>query len=245
MPDRPLNPHEGAASAHELQQLNSLGEPFAGHLRRMYRSEPQLGADGVLVPIDETTRISVAEGLALVDLVRSTATDRTMEVGLAYGFSTVYLLAALAGRGGGRHVAIDPYQLTDWYGIGVTAARTLLSQSPTMTQDSLQLVQQPSQDALPGLRREGRSFGLIFIDGYHRFDDVLVDVTLAAPLCPMGGVIVLHDMWLGSIAAVASFLRTNRMDFAEVETGCDNLFAIRRVGWDERNWDHFTPFPTR
>ena len=99
--------------------------------------------------------------------------------------------------------------------------------------------------ALTDLARQGRTFGLTFIDGYHRFDDVLVDFTLAARMCPEGGVIVLHDMWLPSIAAVASFLRTNRVDFAEVQTGCPNLFAMRRIADDERDWTHFVAFPLR
>ena len=107
------------------------------------------------------------------------------------------------------------------------------------------LLPERSEMALTDLARQGRTFGLTFIDGYHRFDDVLVDFTLAARMCPEGGVIVLHDMWLPSIAAVASFLRTNRVDFAEVQTGCPNLFAMRRIADDERDWTHFVAFPLR
>ena len=56
---------------------------------------------------------------------------------------------------------------------------------------------------------------------------------------------MLHDMWLDSIASVAAFLNTNRTDFVEVATGCENLLAVRRVGDDQRNWDHFVPFVAR
>ena len=169
----------------------------------------------------------------------------TLEVGLAYGFSTVYLLAALEHNGGGTHVAIDPYQATDWNGIGITTARQLVAQSTTLADESMMLIEEMSHSALVDLERSRASFGLSFIDGYHRFDDVLVDFTLAARMCPIGGAIVLHDTWLDSIAAVASFLRTNRIDFVEVDTGCENLFAMRRVTDDERDWRHFVDFPLR
>jgi predicted O-methyltransferase YrrM len=169
----------------------------------------------------------------------------TLEVGLAYGFSTVYLLAALEANGGGTHVAIDPYQDTDWSGVGVTTAARLVRGSTVLTDDAFRHIPTRSERALVDLGRNYGEFGLTFIDGYHRFDDVLVDFTLAAPMCPVGSVIVLHDMWLDSIFSVASFLRTNRCDFQEIQTGCENLFAVKRVDEDTRNWDHFVPFAMR
>lgn len=240
-----LNAHEGPADHDELVRLARLGAPFASALASMYAGEPQVTAAGQLVAIDETTRISVDEGLALYNAVIDSGTTRTLEVGLAYGFSAAYLLAGLAANGGGVHTAIDPFQASDWQGIGVTAAQRLIAGTSALTPDSLVLLEERSEDALPSLRRQGATFGVIFIDGYHRFDDVLVDVTLAAPMCPLGGLIVLHDMWLDSIAAVASFLRRNRVDFAEIDLDCENLYAMRRIGADERNWDHFVAFPMR
>jgi predicted O-methyltransferase YrrM len=218
---------------------------FANVLQSMHAGEPQRGADGDRHAIDATTRISDDEGLALYSLAIAAGASNTLEVGLAYGFSTVYLLAALEHNGGGSHTAIDPYQATDWSGIGATTARTLVTRAQRLTIDSFTVIEERSDPALIDLERAGRMFELTFIDGYHRFDDVLVDFTLAARMCPEGGVIVLHDMWLDAIAAVASFLRRNRVDFTEVDTGCDNLFAARRIGTDQRNWDHFVDFPLR
>ena len=230
---------------HHLDRPATLGPPFAEVLQSMHAGQPQLGADGRQHAIDDTTRISEQEGMTLFRLGVETKVTATLEVGLAYGFSTVYLLAALDHNGGGSHTAIDPFQATDWSGIGLTTATTLVRAASDLTIDSFTHIEERSDAALIDLAREGRTFGLTFIDGYHRFDDVLVDFTLAARMCPVGGVIVLHDMWLDSIAAVASFLRWNRFDFAEITTGCDNLFAARRVGADLRNWDHFVEFPLR
>ena len=225
--------------------LAEVVEPFRRALLSMYAGEPQLGSTGLRHEIDDSTRISVEEGLALFSLGVAGAVTTTLEVGLAYGFSTVFLLAALERNGGGTHVAIDPFQATDWNGIGITTALNLASGGTALTAESIVLVEEPSHIALSDLERAGLTFGLTFIDGYHRFDDVLVDFTLAARMCPGGGAIVLHDMWLDSIAGVASFLRTNRTDFVEVDTGCENLFAVRRVDEDQRDWRHFVGFPLR
>jgi predicted O-methyltransferase YrrM len=225
--------------------LASLGAGFHATLRSMYAGEPQRGAPGTLHDIDDSTRISVSEGMTLYSLCVADNVTSTLEVGLAYGFSTVFLLAALARNGGGTHTAIDPLQDTDWSGIGHTTARRLAAAATDLGSDSFVLVPERSEPALIDLERAGRSFGLTFIDGYHRFDDVLVDFTLSARMCPVGGMIVLHDMWLESIQAVSSFLRHNRTDFAEIATGCDNLFAVRRIDEDQRDWRHFVAFPLK
>jgi hypothetical protein len=135
--------------------------------------------------------------------------------------------------------------MTDWHGIGMTHASELTAQSAPLTSRSFTWIEDRSDRALVDLERAGRTCGLVFIDGYHRFDDVLVDFTLSARMCRSGGLIVLHDMWLDSIKAVASFVRNDRPDFAEVTTPCDNLFVVRRVGEDERDWSHFVDFPLR
>jgi len=214
-------------------------------LLAMYLGEPQVGSSGSPIPIDDSTRISIDEGMALYSLCVADRATTTLEVGLGYGFSTVYLLAGLEHNGGGRHTVIDPYQERDWSGIGETTARRLIADSPSLSPDSFTLVAERSFPALGQLAREGRMFDLTFIDGYHRFDDVLVDFTIAARTCRMGGVIVLHDMWLDSVTAVAMFLRNNRLDFEEVDTGCGNLFAVRRIDADHREWSHFADFPLR
>ena len=228
-----------------IDEVSTLGAPYGRALSSLYAGEPQRGADGRPHEIDETTRISIAEGLTLFSLCVADRVASTLEVGLAYGFSTVFLLAALERMGGGTHTAIDPFQMTDWHGIGITRAAELTAGSAVLTPGSFIWVEARSDPALIDLERAGSTYGLVFIDGYHRFDDVLVDFTLSARLCQVGGLIVLHDMWLDSIRAVASFLRHDRPDFAEVPTACENLFVVRRVGEDERDWTHFVDFPLR
>jgi hypothetical protein len=83
---------------------------------------------------------------------------------------------------------------------------------------------------------------VIFIDGNHRFDDVLVDFTLSAELCPMGGCIVMDDMWMPSIRRAVAFIRSNRNDFEEIKTPVSNIAAFQRICADGRQWHHYVEF---
>ena len=85
-------------------------------------------------------------------------------------------------------------------------------------------------------------FDFIFIDGYHRFDDVLVDFYLYAQLCAMGGFIVLDDMWMRSIQTVAAFVRSNRLDFRELHSAEGNICVFQRTSQDVRKSSHFVVF---
>ncbi|MCF8140363.1 MAG: class I SAM-dependent methyltransferase [Cyanobium usitatum Tobar12.5m-G36] len=225
-----------------LAQLPSL---CSRTLQALYDRQAQTGEDGKLHSIDATTRISPDEGLELLRLAREVNACSLLEVGLAYGFSTQFLLSALVPQGG-RLLALDPFQSSDWHGIGRCLAEktvaALTSDPASCGPLQFHWIQEPSHRALPTLEAAGESFDLIFIDGYHRFDDVLIDVSLASRLCRQGGVIVLHDLWLPAVRSVVAFLETNRSDLARLETACPNLGVFQVQGRDQRNWDHFVPF---
>ena len=202
----------------------------------MYAGELQQGHEGP-VEIDKQTRISVEQGMWMHDTARRLKPARSLEVGLAYGFSTLYILAALHETGSGQHLALDPFQFAEKYrGVGSQHARHVGMET------SFQLLQEYSTVALARFAAQKETFEFIYIDGNHRFDDVLVDFTLAAEVCPMGGNIILDDLWMPSIQTVASFLRTNRTDFREIPTPVANIAQFERIAPDRRPWDHYEQF---
>ena len=64
-------------------------------LKTMYDGAPQVGADGAFHLMDSVTRISREQGMLLYHLCLDREPEVVLETGLAYGFSTVFLLAAL------------------------------------------------------------------------------------------------------------------------------------------------------
>ncbi|MCX5943966.1 MAG: class I SAM-dependent methyltransferase [Cyanobacteria bacterium] len=226
-------------------RLTDLPSLCISPLQALYAGQAQTGEDGQLHPIDATTRISVDEGLELLRLARELNAASLLEVGLAYGFSSQFLLAALVPRGG-LLTALDPFQSSDWHGIGRCLAEQTVAALTTNPASCgplrFQWIPEPAHRALPALEAAGERFDLIFIDGYHRFDDVLIDVTLAARLCRPGSVIVLHDLWLPAVRSAVAFLEANRSDLTRLETSCRNLGVFQVQSSDQRNWDHFVPF---
>ena len=80
--------------AHHGDDLNLIGDDYRGALLSMCAGEAQLGDAGRWHSIDDTTRISIEEGMVLFSLGVRGAVHASLEVGLAYGFSTEFMLAA-------------------------------------------------------------------------------------------------------------------------------------------------------
>jgi predicted O-methyltransferase YrrM len=219
---------------------SSLDPQIRSRLLSMYRGEPQFGADGNRHSIDQATKISPSQGMWLHDLCVSTQAKATLEIGMAFGYSTLYFLAAIARNGSGHHTSIDPFQNSSWRGIGLAHAQAVSAEKGWAS--AFRLIEDRSDRASADLARSHSTFDVIFIDGGHRFDDVLVDFYLYAPLCATGGHMIFDDIWMHSIQTVVAYIRANRPDFIEVPTGERNICVFRKVSEDERDWTYFRKF---
>ena len=163
----------------------------------IYRSRTVEDGAGRTLPLQ--SNVDAAEGQFLAQFIRERPNIiRTLEVGCAQGLSTLHIVEALKGRTGAYHIALDPFQDKEWVGVGVAN----LGRAGV---DFFELQKERSEIALPRLLAEGRSFDLIFIDGWHTFDHTLVDLFYANRLLPVGGYIVLDDCDLRSVAKAASY----------------------------------------
>src|SRR4029079_7126758 len=150
-------------------------------------SAPKLEGSNGPVEIDRITKVDEEAGAELNKLVRESRAKRSLEIGLAYGFSTIWIMDALAPDG--EHIALDPFQSSYWHGVGATQARRLSSKR-------FQLLEEYSIHALSDFIRAGKTFDFIFIDGNHRFDDVLVDFYLADQVLEVAGWMILDYRWM-------------------------------------------------
>ncbi len=180
---------------------------------------------------DRLTSIQEEEAEILARFIREHGFKRTLEIGFAYGCSTAYIMTA----SGSHHIAIDPYQAA-YRNLG------LKNDNALGLRERFELRSQLSRVALPALAAEGRTFDFIFVDGGHKYDEVFLDWALCDALLEQGGCIVFDDAWMESVKHVAAFVRRNRDDYQEVDLGFWNVFAFRKGGQDERNWDHFVEF---
>ncbi len=212
----------------------------------------KLVADGTVVTPDGRlldvfpVAIGPVEGAALRDRVIEEGATRTLEVGLAFAISTLFLCEGLLANGSdGRHLAIDPYQLepgpvggTNYAGVGL---RTL---EEAGVRGLVDFRDEGSQIALPRLLQEGRNFDLAFVDGSHRFEAVFLDLVYLGRLLPEGGVVFVDDTQLPAIARAVEFCVGNLA--WEVEgagrEGSSHEWLVLRTGPHDRYHRPFTEF---
>lgn len=181
--------------------------------------------------------IKEQEGMFLYNTVRRNGFKRCLEIGMAFGISSMFMAKALQMNGGKRLVSIDPYQKTQWH----NAAR--LSLKRLGLNKWSKVIEKKSDEALPYLRTKKKSFDLIFIDGWHTFDATLIDFYFSNLLLKKGGIIVIDDAKHRGVQKCIQYIETNYRDFYEtIETGVQTIFATRKKGDDNRSWDFHQNF---
>lgn len=163
--------------------------------------------------------VSPSEGQFLQKLVRELDPTVSLEVGLAYGTSALFICDALNIRSGTQHIVIDPKQQGDtWRGIGIANLRR------AGYGDIVRFIEAPSYRALAELERSAQRIDFAFIDGWHTFDFTLVDLFFIDRMLNVGGVVAFDDASWPAIRKVCRFVKTN---LAYSVLGADGSDAAR------------------
>lgn len=169
-------------------------------IQNIYKTRLVVGRSGEVHKLHSA--IDPEEGEFLFSIIRNDPTIRkTLEVGCAYGLSSLYICTALKDRAGVSHTIIDPSQNGIWDGVGIRHLETAQI-------NFFSLIETGSEFALPRLLEANESrFDFIFIDGWHTFDHTLVDCFYATRLLRVGGVLAIDDVYFPSVRSVVDFLK--------------------------------------
>ena len=229
---RPNNPSEHGVA---LGQVRQVIERLVDDGTVVARSD---GTVHDLFPV----AVGAAEGEALREWVVRERAARTIEIGLGYGISALFICEGLLSNGhaDARHLALDPYQAGRFGNCGLQ----VLEEAGVAS-----LVEhraEESQIALPRFLGEGRRFDLAFVDGNHRFDGIFLDLVYLGRLLRPGAVVVVDDYQLPAVARAASFCVTNLGWRSEAVSPPDDLhrWAVLRTSAapDTRPYDHYVAF---
>jgi predicted O-methyltransferase YrrM len=155
--------------------------------------------------VQATSYIDPYCGALLQAAIKAVRPKIGVEVGLAFGISTLYILEAFFENGGEKLIGMDPAQHDDtWRGGGLhninRAGYTGLYEFHEKT----------SQQFLPELVERGQRIDFAFIDGWHTFDHVLIDFFYIDQMLSVGGIVVFDDVGYPSIKRACDFVVTNR-----------------------------------
>jgi predicted O-methyltransferase YrrM len=198
--------------------------------------EQLLGTAGV-----RHVAIGPDEGSALRDWVRREAADQTIETGLGYAVSTLFICEGLLANGpGGRHVAIDPHLPDSHVDTGLRALEE------AGVRELVEFHAEGSEVVLPRLLAEGRQFDLAFIDGNHRFEGVFLDLVYSGRLVRPGAVVLADDMQLPAVRRATAFCVSN-LGWTVEDEGLENdhEWVVLRTGSPDafrRPFDSFVEF---
>jgi predicted O-methyltransferase YrrM len=187
-------------------------------------------------------------GMIIYDVIRRHNIEKTLEVGLAYGISTLYICQAHKdnGRDNKVHVAIDPNQSTEWQNVGMfNIERAGLAHLMTHRELS-------DHVGLPLSLQLGERFQFALIDGLHVFDYAIVDAFYVDLMLDVGGFVVFDDADMAGIAKAVDFFKVNRA-YREVVPddiglksfqllGKTRMKMLRKISNDDRPWDHHIEF---
>lgn len=236
-------------------------------IEQIYRSGYTEDAQGNRIKLFPTS-IPYEEGAALYALIRRVKPARTLEIGMAYGLSTLFICQAHQDNGGGQHTTIDPMETQMWKSVG------LLNIQRAGLEHILRFREAPSHEALPDLLRQRECFDFVFVDGCHRFDYTILEFFYIDELLAPGGYIMFDDLTLPAIRKALAFILRNRnytlaAEFAETppplwklalrlvkhvgQAPLDLLpslmfFAqkrycvVRKIAPDDKKWDFYRSF---
>jgi predicted O-methyltransferase YrrM len=186
--------------------LLARSDDFCPVLERMLTENRTIGRSGKAF-IDLASNSTLNNLRFIQRIMRDKKPQRTLEIGLAFGASTLVFCSEhqrIGGSGTKQHTAIDPYQPRHWYDeAGVFAVeRAGLG-------DYLDYRPEFSEFVLPRLLEANQRYDFIYVDGSHLFESVFIDAFYGARLLNDGGLIAFDDSTDPHVAKVILFLRGN------------------------------------
>ena len=145
------------------------------------------------------SNIDINEGEFLKKCIKSISAKRTIEIGCAQGISSLFICDELKNVASSFHTIIDPNQTTEWESIGIKN----LQKSGFL---NYELIERPSEIALPNLLNENKVYDLAFIDGWHTFDHTLLDFFYLNRMLKVGGLIVIDDTGMPAVKKAIRYI---------------------------------------
>jgi predicted O-methyltransferase YrrM len=173
-------------------------------LDKIYETQLVEDIEGNLInPFPTSTPYDI--GRLFQQLIKEHNFNQTLEIGMAYGLSSMFICQAHQDKGLGSHIAIDPFQSSEWKSVG------LLNVSKAGLSEYFHFYEEFSYEVLPRLLNQGEKIDFAFIDGSHHFDYTLVDFFYIDKLLEVGGYVVFDDIWMPGIRKALYFILRNRM----------------------------------
>ncbi|WP_336513817.1 O-methyltransferase [Pollutibacter soli] len=166
-------------------------------LDEVFKARSFTNSKGELVKVHSETNRDQCKFLQ--QIIRDKKASKTIEIGFAFGISTLAITEEVA-KNGHRHVVIDRFENTGWHGNGLE----LLSMAGLS--DAIEFYEEYCYIILPELLKQGRKFDFAYVDSTKLFDWLMVDFFYLDKMLEPGGVIVFDDLMFPGIRKLFRYL---------------------------------------
>ena len=166
-------------------------------LQKIFKTSTVNGPKGEKHPLHSNT--SEAQCKFLESIILKIQARVAVEIGLAYGISSLAICEALRHQENPQHHIIDPLQ-ADWHDIG------LLNLEKAGFLENVKFYREYSHIALPKIQTSGLIADFAYADTTKVFDVLMVDVFYLHKILRVGGILVLDDCNFPGIRKLARFL---------------------------------------
>lgn len=179
--------------------------------------------------------------------------SRLIEIGLAYGISSLYICDAVADRTDLIYHIIDPHQQHHWQGLGLHHLRE------AGYGERITFHETYAECYLPQLWQSGFRCDFALIDGRHTFDQTLIDFFWINRLLTVNGIVIFDDIQLPAVQRATAYVATypcyERLPLPSAVSNSTTarvrrlngiaearIVGFRKVSKDERTHDWYVDF---
>lgn len=163
-----------------------------------------LQTDRVTTPAGHTiplhSHLPALEGLILQSWLRQYQPQRLLEIGMAYGGSSLFICEATSSWQLEHYHIIDAFQSTEWQGAGRANLERAGYGGRFLLHEEL------SELCLPQFLHKGLRFDFAFVDGWHTFDQVLLEFFYINRMLDVGGLVIFDDLHLPALQKVMAYI---------------------------------------
>lgn len=132
-------------------------------------------------------------------IIRDNKFSRSIEIGFAYGTSTLAITEEIV-KNNGNHLVIDKYEMKSWGGNGLD----LISQAGYS--NNLEFIEEYCYIILPKLLEQGEKYDFAYIDSTKQFDWILVNFFYLDKILIKDGIIVFDDISFPSLRKLMRYI---------------------------------------
>jgi predicted O-methyltransferase YrrM len=167
------------------------------HLESIFETKKYVNSKNETINIYAETNKAQCEFLQKI--IREHKFKKSLEIGFAYGTSTLAIVEEIA-KNGGRHLVIDKFQGSDWGMNGLD----LVQQAGYG--DKLDFREEYCYKVLPKLHEENQKFDFAYIDSTKQMDWLLVDFFFIDKMLAINGIIVFDDVAFPGIRKLLRYI---------------------------------------